>query len=705
MSFAVPAAMLLGALSLPIIGLYILRVRLRRVPVSTNMFWRQVYQQRPPRSLWRRLRHLVSLLVQLLLLWLLVLAIADPHFLGQRLAARRIVIVLDGSASMQATDLAPSRFDAARRAARRSVADLRLGDEMALVLAGSRPEVLLGMTGHIPTLRRALDAAAGTDGPADLSAAIDAARRLIGDHPRGQVHVCTDGCVEPAELERLLAVRSPDAVSTGAETGNAPPVEIRIFGSQAGNVGIVRLQVRRNPADPLGYEILAAVKNASDSPVRCRLEIALDDAPVDILPLRLKPNETWSHALEKTSLGGGRLTATLTRIGVDDAADTGSQPELGPANADQASSPALAVKKLGQAPSRPPIVQDFGRSHSEPVPFFHSRSAANVNALAIDDTAWAILPPRIVQPVLLVSPGNLFLQKVFEANPLVQVQTRRELDQTPPPGAILVLHRHVPSVLPPGNLLVIDPVEACDWWELGEAVRNPIVTDQDRDSPLMTHIRLDHVLLPEIRRLRFSRPSRVLAATLDGDPLLVQFEREEGKCLVLNVDLERSDLAFRTAFPILVSNALAWFAGSSGELRESSRAGAMVTLLRDPLPSPGGDRLWLSSPSGQRFRLAASDSPVTVGPLNEVGIWTIGPGPDGSEQPAEALDDPPYELAVNLADGRETDVRTPLAWDDHRQSPQSTAGWLGRPLWFQLVLAACLLTTCEWFLYQRRWLT
>jgi hypothetical protein len=33
-----------------------------------------------------------------------------------------------------------------------------------------------------------------------------------------------------------------------------------------------------------------------------------------------------------------------------------------------------AVKKSGQAPSRPPVFQRFRGSHSEPVPFFHSRS-------------------------------------------------------------------------------------------------------------------------------------------------------------------------------------------------------------------------------------------------------------------------------------------------------------------------------------------
>jgi hypothetical protein len=42
MTFASPIALTLIALALPIVALYILKVRLRRVPVSTNLFWKQI---------------------------------------------------------------------------------------------------------------------------------------------------------------------------------------------------------------------------------------------------------------------------------------------------------------------------------------------------------------------------------------------------------------------------------------------------------------------------------------------------------------------------------------------------------------------------------------------------------------------------------------------------------------------------------------
>jgi len=113
MSFAVPSALAFALIALPIIVFYILKVRLRQVPISTNMFWKQIFDEKPPRSLWHRFRHLLSLLAQLLLMGLMVLALADPSFSWQMLKARRVVLVIDNSASMQATDVSPTRFDAA----------------------------------------------------------------------------------------------------------------------------------------------------------------------------------------------------------------------------------------------------------------------------------------------------------------------------------------------------------------------------------------------------------------------------------------------------------------------------------------------------------------------------------------------------------------------------------------------------------------
>src|SRR5262245_35420008 len=107
MSFALPSAFWLSVCAVPIIVFDILKIRLRRQPVSTNLFWKQIYDEKPPRSIWQYLRHLLSLLLQLLVLALLVLAIADPYLPWEVLQARRIAVVIDRSASMKAADITP----------------------------------------------------------------------------------------------------------------------------------------------------------------------------------------------------------------------------------------------------------------------------------------------------------------------------------------------------------------------------------------------------------------------------------------------------------------------------------------------------------------------------------------------------------------------------------------------------------------------
>src|SRR5271165_341624 len=127
MSLVNPTALFLAGLAAPIIVLYILKVRLRRAPVSTLLFWRQIFEEKKPGSLWQQLRHWISLLLQLAFLGLLVAAVADPLFRWQQAQARRLVLVLDNSASMSATDVPPSRFEAALIEGRRLIEGMRVG--------------------------------------------------------------------------------------------------------------------------------------------------------------------------------------------------------------------------------------------------------------------------------------------------------------------------------------------------------------------------------------------------------------------------------------------------------------------------------------------------------------------------------------------------------------------------------------------------
>jgi hypothetical protein len=679
--------------------------------VSTNLFWKQVYEEKPPRSLWQNLRHLLSLLAQLLLLLLLVLAIADPYFSWQALQARRLVVVIDTSASMKATDISPSRFEAARSAVHRAIDGLRFRDEMAIVTAGSQPEVVLGMANHVPTLRRAVDSVEPVDASAAMEAAVELAKQLIGDHPHGQVLVYSDGCAQrPSEIVTTSVAQPGKGDQKKEEPTEKPDVKQpevvnNTFASSASNVGITQFQARRSLIDPIGYEVLVSVKNASAAPVKGRLELELEGIPVDVIPLNLKPDEVWTRSLEKTSLEGGVLKASLTQLSVPDSATESSE-----------SSPAANSDKPAK---------DAAESSPD----------SPVNMLPTDDIAWGIVPPRKVQNVLIVTPGNLFLRKVFEANPLVNISIANELPSQWPTDTIVVLHRLIPSTLPSTPVLVVDPESDSDAWKLGATIENPIVTEQDEDSPLMTHIRMDNVLMPEAKRMEFNLPFKQLAATVTGEAVYAELQRPSGRCLVLSVNLEKSDLAFRTAFPILITNALGWFAGQPGDLQPALSGGQLASFDRSKhveaaatetasmsasnlsratekvqekatatTPASTIDSFVLVSPSGSHTPLVSQQ----VGPMNEVGIWNVhrSTSNDDSKINAKPNIGPILEnYAVNLANVGETDLRPVEETAETSNASKVASGWFSRPLWYYLTFVACLFCTIEWYLYQRRFIS
>lgn len=635
MTLGTPLALLLALIAIPIVIFYILKVRLRRVPVSTNLFWNQIFEEKPPKSLWQNLRYWLSLLAQLLILALLVLAIADPILSWQTKGARRVVLIMDVSASMQAFDKATTRFDSAKQAAQRVLDGVREQDQVAILTAGTQPEVVLGMGNHVPSLRRAINDLQPVDTPANLGSAVELADQLLGDAPNGQVIVFTDQA-------------TPKNTKPDNEPKKATAVEYRAFGSNASNVGITQFQTRRSMVDAVGYELLVEVRNASDQPIQCRLEIELDERPVDIFPLKLQPNETWSRTLEKTSLEGGALKASLSKFENDQGED---------------------------------------RSKN--------------NKLDVDDIAWAILPDRVIQPVLIVSPGNLFLQKVFEANPLVRVTVQKEIPTAWPENTVVVLHKLIPDPLPSNPLFIIDPETNSSLFRVDGLIDSPLVTEQDKDSPLMTHVRLDNVIFPNTKKLTFlTQTAKPIASCVGGESLFATLSHGDKKAVVLGVNLEQSDLAFRTVFPILASNAIAWFSSQSGELSLAISGGDTARLNRSLSASAPPENLWLISPGLQVKRQSGS----TAGPLKETGVWELFEW-DANENPtAETLRATGKlvdRYAVNLASSSETDLRNANE-SDRAPMQTSIASWFSYPPWYYLAILIGSLLVLEWGMYQRR---
>src|SRR5436189_3886663 len=109
---------LLGLLFVPaVLAMYLLKLRRTEAIVPSTLLWQRLVADVEANAPWQRLRRSLLLLLQLLLVLLLAFLAARPFIERPAALARDLVLVIDTSASMGATDASPTRLDAAKAAA------------------------------------------------------------------------------------------------------------------------------------------------------------------------------------------------------------------------------------------------------------------------------------------------------------------------------------------------------------------------------------------------------------------------------------------------------------------------------------------------------------------------------------------------------------------------------------------------------------
>ncbi len=102
MNFLSPQlAALAAAIAVPtLVILYFLKLRRRDVEVSTTLLWKKSIQDLQANAPFQKLRKNILLFLQLLALLAALLALGQPFLKGTDLRGRKIVILIDRSASM-----------------------------------------------------------------------------------------------------------------------------------------------------------------------------------------------------------------------------------------------------------------------------------------------------------------------------------------------------------------------------------------------------------------------------------------------------------------------------------------------------------------------------------------------------------------------------------------------------------------------------
>jgi Ca-activated chloride channel homolog len=215
----------------------------------------------PRRPGWRRHAPMLAFLVALAVL---VLAAARPQkTVAVPVERASIMLVTDVSGSMAATDVPPTRLEAARAAARRFVREVPKSVNVGVMALSSKPRVLTSPTRDREAINAALDELAPRGGTG-TGEAIQTATRILsrapgvrGKRPPAAIVLISDGTstgkVDPVAAAQA-ARRAHIPVYTVALGTAQGTITVPRPGDQPGN------ETRRVPPDPQG---MAEVAKAS----------------------------------------------------------------------------------------------------------------------------------------------------------------------------------------------------------------------------------------------------------------------------------------------------------------------------------------------------------------------------------------------------------------------------------------------------------
>jgi len=291
MKFLSPWYAFLVLLAIPIILLYMLKLQRQKIEVSSTLLWQMVMQDRQSNLPWQKLKRNFLLIVQLIILAFLIFSLVQPVVMGNTISNAQVIVILDSTASMQAVDVLPSRFESAKKETFSIIDVLPNSSELTLIQASAEPVVLLSHSQDKSEMREVLESIEVGNGEANWRAVFALANASI---------------TEPDHLIVLLS------------DGDFPEEDIALYtdkfqyrriGSNDNNIGIDAFSV--SPAQP-GSELFIRIRNYSQSPKSALLSIFQDGSLLQATTINIAPSNDYTKVIKDLPAGIQTYTAKLT---------------------------------------------------------------------------------------------------------------------------------------------------------------------------------------------------------------------------------------------------------------------------------------------------------------------------------------------------------------------------------------------------------
>jgi hypothetical protein len=598
--------LLLLPLGTAIIVLYLLKLKRKEKVVSSVFLWRHAIQDVQANAPFQKLRKNLLLFIQLAILIIVATALARPFARTIRLSGQNIVIIIDSSASMNATDLGKSRFDEAKRIAKSTIEHMGHNDSLLIIAASAKTKVVSSFTSNSKALSSAITSLEPRDTRANLREAIVLALSLVAKKKNPQIVVISDGGF---------------ASISDIRPGNAQINFIKV-GKRSDNVGIVALDARKTLAG--AQQVFVGLRNFSDHKQDMELEVWFNDQLIDSRNETLKKGETKQEILSNLPQADGRLTVKLN------------------------------------------LKDD----------------------LQSDNTASVYLTPPKKLSVLLVTKGNMFLERAFNLNPRTEVVKGSE-----PPADLSKYNIAVfdgirpPDNLPHGGYLLISTdCKAAPVKSAGSAA-SPSIVSWSKTHPATSYVDFADVRVKQSKILTVQNWGQELIECEKG-PLAAAGESGGRRFVTLGWNLLDSDFPLRVGFPIFITNCIDWLSGSSDDIGNTAvRTGSIV-----PMSAPGQQKVEVIDPDGRSSEFQLSGDKAYFDNTERVGVYKIKTG------------NKTQELACNLLSPEESDItpRGNIRLGEREITAAATGIQTNREFWRMILLIGLALFAFEWYAFHRR---
>jgi Ca-activated chloride channel family protein len=310
--------------------------------------------------------------------------------------------------------------------------------------------------------------------------------------------------------------------------------------------------------------------------------------------------------------------------------------------------------------------------------------------LAADDYAATVIDPGASLRVLLVTPGDIFLERALSLDPRVTLDKAPKVPEAEQQGTA-----------GPGSYDVVvfagtkeAPVKARAVLTFGQAGPSSNVTPNGRSRSfdflraeqhdIMRGVDMRNVYIENVEKVAPKAAGRVVAEGRTG-PLIVVSETDKRQVYVAFSPLD-SDFPLTVGFPIFVANALDFLAGNT-----VSDSFAILAGQQFQLPADTDEAATLERPDGGKMEIEPLQGRYIVRGVDQVGTYKLTAGEREVTVRANMRDD--RESSVNAQDFVSIKKQQVQAVQDLRRYAD---------FWKPLALLALCVLAVEWWMYARR---